>query len=101
MHPVTLPDTRTLDLPTRWGEVTLGQFARLTELPKQSDVYNFLSVFLNLSLQEVMNLPWASVNEQMLPVFDFAASTVPDFESFTMPPSIVFPLSLSSVSYPC
>jgi hypothetical protein len=85
MHPLALPNTRALDLPTRWGEVTLGQFARLTELPEQSDVYNFLSVFLDLSPLEVMNLPAALVNEQLLPVLDFAANTVPDFEGFTLP----------------
>jgi hypothetical protein len=85
MYPVTLPDGRTLDLPSHWGKVTLGQFARLTELPEQSDVYNFLSVFLDLSPLEVMNLPWLFVNEQLLPVLDFAASTVPDFERFTLP----------------
>jgi hypothetical protein len=85
MHSLALPNTRALDLPTRWGEVTLGQFARLTELPEQSDVYNFLSVFLDLSPLEVMNLPAAFVNEQLLPVLDFAGSTLPDFEGFTLP----------------
>jgi hypothetical protein len=81
---VTLPDTRTLDLPTRWDEVTLGQFARLTELPEQSDVYNFLSVFLNLSPKEIQNLPEPFVTQQLLPVLDFAGSTVPDFESWPL-----------------
>jgi hypothetical protein len=79
------------DLPTRWGEVTLGQFARLTELPEQSDVYNFLSVFLNLSPLQVMNLPSSFMNEQVLPVLDFAASTVPDFESWPMRPYLDLP----------
>jgi hypothetical protein len=91
MHPLTLPTGKVLDLPTRWGKVTLGQFARLTELPEQSDVYNFLSVFLNLSPLEVMNLPAAFVNEQVLPVLDFAASTVPDFESWPMRPYLDLP----------
>jgi hypothetical protein len=91
MHPLTLPTGATLDLPTRWGKVTLGQFARLTELPEQSDVYNFLSVFLDLSPLEVMNLPAAFVNEQVLPVLDFAASTVPDFESWPMRPYLDLP----------
>jgi hypothetical protein len=91
MHPLILPNTRSLDLPTRWGEVTLGEFARLTELPEGSDVYSFLSVFLNLSPLEVMNLPAAFVNEQVLPVLDFAASTVPDFESWPMRPYIDLP----------
>jgi hypothetical protein len=85
MHPLTLPDTRALDLPTSWGEVTLGQFARLTELPEQSDVYNFLSVFLDLAPVEVMNLPPAFVYEQILPVLEFAASTVPDATAFVRP----------------
>jgi hypothetical protein len=79
------------DLPTRWGEVTLGQFTRLTELPEQSDVYNFLSVFLNLSPLQVMNLPSYFMNEQVLPVLDFAANTVPDFESWAMPAYIDLP----------
>jgi hypothetical protein len=100
MHPLALPNTRALDLPTRWGEVTLGQFARLTELPEQSDVYNFLSVFLNLSPLEVMNLPAAFVNEQLLPMLDFAGSTVPDFESFTLPPSILLPTEFGEVQLP-
>jgi hypothetical protein len=91
MYPVTLPDGRTFDLPTRWGKVTLGQFARLTELPEQSDVYNFLSVFLDLSPQQVMNLPAAFVNEQVLPVLDFAANSVPDFASFTLPRTLYLP----------
>jgi hypothetical protein len=80
-----------MGLPTHWGEVTLGQFARLTELPEQSDVYNFLSVFLDLSPLEVMNLPWLFVNEQVLPVLDFAANTVPDFNSFTLPRTLHLP----------
>jgi hypothetical protein len=91
MHPLTLPNTRVIDLPTRWGEVTLGQFDRLTELPEQSDVYNFLSVFLNLGPLEVMNLPAAFVNEQVLPVLDFAAGTVPDFASFVRPTYLHLP----------
>jgi hypothetical protein len=85
MHPLVLPNTRVLDLPTRWGEVTLGQFDRLTQLPEQSDVYNFLSVFLNLAPVEVMNLPPAFVYEQVLPVLEFAASSAPDFASFVRP----------------
>ncbi|MFD1874271.1 hypothetical protein [Hymenobacter bucti] len=85
----TLPNI--LDLPTSWGKVTLGQFMRLTELPEQSDVYNFLSVFVDLSPLEVMNLPWLFVNEQVLPVLDFAASTVPDFESFKLPATLTLP----------
>jgi hypothetical protein len=85
MHPLTLPTGKVLDLPTRWGEVTLGQFARLTELPDGSDVYNFLSVFLNLAPVEVMNLPPAFVYEQILPVLEFAASTVPDTATFERP----------------
>jgi hypothetical protein len=91
MHPLALPNTRALDLPTRWGKVTLGQFARLTELPEQSDVYNFLSVFLDLSPLEVMNLPATLVNEQLLPVLDFASSSLPDFTSFTRPTYLRLP----------
>jgi hypothetical protein len=91
MQQVTLPTGQVRDLPTRWGEVTLGQFARLTELPEQSDVYNFLSVFLNLSPLEVMNLPAAFVNELLLPVLDFASSTVPDFDGWVMPAYIDLP----------
>jgi hypothetical protein len=92
MQAVKLPNAAaSMGLPTRWGEVTLGQFAQLTELPEQSDVYNFLSVFLNLSPLEVMNLPWLFVNEQLLPVLDFAANTVPDFESWAMPAYIDLP----------
>lgn len=79
------------DLPTRWGEVTLGQFERLTELPERSDVYNFLSVFLDLSPMQVMNLPSSFMNEQVLPVLDFAANTAPDFESFTRPYELHLP----------
>lgn len=101
MECVTLPGAaRYTELPTRWGEVTLGQFARLTELPEQSDVYNFLSVFLDLSPLEVMNLPAAFVNEQLLPVLDFAASTAPDFASFTLPPSITLPFEFGQRQLP-
>lgn len=92
MQAIKLPNAAaSVGLPTHWGEVTLGQFARLTELPEQSDVYNFLSVFLNLSPLEVMNLPAAFVNEQVLPLLDFAANTVPDFTSFTMPRTLHLP----------
>jgi hypothetical protein len=85
MHQIiTLPDGKVIGLPTRWGEVTLGQFARLTELPEQSDVHNFLSVYLDLSPKEIQNLPEPFVNQQVLPVLDFAGSTVPDFESFEL-----------------
>jgi hypothetical protein len=91
MHPLTLPTGKAIDLPTRWGKVIMGQFARLTELPEQSDVYNFLSVFLNLSPLEVMNQPAAFVNEQVLPVLDFAASTLLDFESFTLAATLTMP----------
>ena len=92
MQCVTLPGAeRYTELPTRWGKVTLGQFARLTELPEQSDVYNFLSVFLDLSPLEVMNLPAAFVSEQVLPVLDFAANTLPDFESFKLPATLTLP----------
>jgi hypothetical protein len=91
MYPLTLPDTRTLDLPTRWGEVTLGQLDRLTELPEQSDVYSFLSVFLNLAPVEVMNLPPAFVYEQVLPPLEFAANTLPDFEGFELRPTLNLP----------
>lgn len=91
MYPVTLPACQAIDLPTRWGEVTLGQFARLTDLPEGSDVYNFLSVFLNLAPVEVMNLPAAFVNEQVLSVLDFAVSTVPDLASFTLPRTLSLP----------
>lgn len=92
MQDIKLPGAdESMPLPTHWGEVSLGQFARLTELPEQSDVYNFLSVFLNLSPLEVMNLPVAFVNEQVLPVLDFAANTAPDFESFTLPYELHLP----------
>jgi hypothetical protein len=91
MHLLTLPTGKAIDLPTCWGEVTLGQFARLTELPEQSDVHNFLSVFLNLSPKEVMNLPEPFVTQQVLTVLDFAANTVPDFERMTMPAYIDLP----------
>ncbi|MGI4863707.1 MAG: hypothetical protein ACRYFZ_07255 [Janthinobacterium lividum] len=101
MHPITLPNATTpTDLPTRWGELTLSQFERLTDLPEKSDVYNFLSVFLNLSPVEIMNLPAAFVNEQVLPVLEFAGGTVPNFESFTMPPSILFPTDHGQVQLP-
>jgi len=101
MQYVTLPTATTAtSLPTRWGELTLGQFVRLTELPEGSDVYNFLSVFLNLSPLEVMNLPHAFVNEQVLPVLDFAAGTVPDFERFTLPPSILLPFEFGERQLP-
>jgi hypothetical protein len=91
MYPLTLPTGKVLDLPTRWGKVTLGQFARLTELPEQSDVYNFLSVFLNLSPKEIQNLPEPFVTQQVLPVLDFAASTAPNFESWAMRPYLDLP----------
>nr|GFC10393.1 hypothetical protein [Tanacetum cinerariifolium] len=80
-----LPTGKTIDLPTRWGEVTLGQFDRLTSLPESSDVYNFLSVFLHLAPVEVMNLPPAFVYEQILPVLEFAANSTPDFAAFVRP----------------
>jgi hypothetical protein len=85
MHPLIFPNTRVLDLPTRWGEVTLGQFDRLTELSEAADVYSSLSVFLNLAPAEVMNLPPAFVYEQVLPVLEFTASTAPDFAAFVRP----------------
>jgi hypothetical protein len=86
MHPLTLPNATTpIDLPTRWGEVTLGQLDRLTELPERADVYSFLSVFLNLAPVEVMNLRPAFVYDQVLPVLEFAASTLPDVASFERP----------------
>lgn len=92
MQAITLPNAATsTPLPTRWGEVTLGQFERLTELPERSDVYNFLSVFLNLSPVEVMNLPSVFVNEQVLPVLEFAVNTVPDFEHFELRPFLNLP----------
>jgi hypothetical protein len=87
MHPLTLPDGRTRELPTRWGEVTLGQFARLAELPEAPDAYSWLSVFLDLSPKEVMNLPRVPhdfVNEEVLPVLDFSTAE-PDFTAFARP----------------
>jgi hypothetical protein len=57
-------------------------------------------VFLNLSPLEVMNLPAVFVNEQVLPVLDFAANTVPDFESFTLPATISLPAVLHALELP-
>lgn len=74
MHPLTLPDGRSRTLPTRWGEVTLGQSARLAELPDAADRYSLLSVLLDLSPIEVMNLPTTLVHEQVLPALEFATS---------------------------
>ena len=91
MYPIVLPDSRTRELPTRWGEVTLGQAARLAELPEGADVYSFLAALLSLSPLEVMNLPHALVVEQLLPVLSFASDTEPDFAAFTMPNSVTLP----------
>jgi hypothetical protein len=91
MYPIVLPDSRTLALPTRWGEVTLGQAARLAELPDGADIYSFLSVLLNLSPLEVMNLPAAFVNEQVLPVLSFSADEMPGFSGLEMPDTITLP----------
>lgn len=93
MHSLTLPDARTLDLPTRWGEVTLGQAARLAEID-DLDTYNLLSVLLNLSPIEVMNLPVAFVNEQVLPWLAWASEPVPDLSNAPLPATISLPLDL-------
>ena len=100
MFPLTLPDTRTLDLPTRWGEVTLGQAARLAELPDGADVYSFLSVLLNLSPVEVMNLPAAFVDEQLLPVLGFSSDEMPEFGSAPLPPSLILPFEFGQRQLP-
>ena len=91
MYPIVLPDSRTRDLPTRWGEVTLGQAARLAELPDAADVYSMLSVMLNLSPLEVMNMPANFVVEQLLPVLSFVSDTEPDFAAFTLPKTVTLP----------
>jgi hypothetical protein len=90
MYPVTLPAGQAIDLPTRWGEVTLGQFARLSELSEQSDEYDFLSVFLNLSPLEVMNLPAVLVIELVQPVLKFR-TTAPESAGWTMPAYLDLP----------
>ena len=91
MYPIVLPDSRTRDLPTRWGEVTLGQAARLAELPDAADVYSMLSVMLDLSPLEVMNLPADFVVEQLLPVLSFVSDADPDFAAFTLPQTVTLP----------
>jgi hypothetical protein len=90
MHQVTLPTGQAIELPTRWGEVTLGQFARLSELPEQSDEYDFLSVFLNLSPLEVMNLPAVLVIELVQPVLRFR-TTAPESADWAMPAYLDLP----------
>ena len=74
MYQLTLPDARTRELPTRWGEVTLGQSARLAELPEGADIYSLLSVLLDLSPLEVMNLPTDFVHEQVTPALEFTTT---------------------------
>lgn len=71
---LTLPDTRTRHLPTRWGEVTLGQYAQLAELPESADHYSHYAILLGLSPVEVMNLPADFMTGQVLPVLEFAES---------------------------
>ena len=91
MYPIVLPDSRTRELPTRWGEVTLGQAAGLAELPDAADVYSMLSVMLTLSPLEVMNLPAEFVVEQLLPVLSFVSDADPDFAAFPMPKTVTLP----------
>lgn len=91
MYPIVLPDSRTRQLPTRWGEVTLGQAAGLAGLPDAADVYSMLSVMLTLSPLEVMNLPADFVVEQVLPVLSFVSDADPDFSAFPMPKSVTLP----------
>ena len=72
MLTLTLPDTRTRYLPTRWGEVTLGQYAQLAELPDGTDHFSYYAILLCLSPIEVMNLPADFMTGQVLPVLEFA-----------------------------
>ena len=91
MYHLILPDSRTRNLPTRWGEVTLGQAAGLAELPEGADVYSTLAVLLNLSPLEVMNLPAYLMNEQVLPMLAFSSDQEPDFAAFTLPKMVTLP----------
>lgn len=100
MHLLTLPDARTRDLPIRWGEVTLGQSARLAELPEGADVYSFLSTLLDLSPLEVMNLPADFINAQVLPVLGFTTDELPDFGSHPLPPSLILPFEFGERQLP-
>lgn len=101
MHPLTLPDGRGRALPTRWGQVTLGQSARLAELPEGADTYSLLSVLLDLSPVEVMNLPADFVTEHVLPALDFAfAGEVPPLERDAKHTSLLLPIPDGHVCLP-
>jgi hypothetical protein len=92
MYQVTIPEAiEPTPLPTQWGELTLGQAARLADLPEGSDVYNLLSVFLNLDPVEVMNLPAVFVNEQVLPALEFLKEPMPDYSAAPHPATITLP----------
>jgi len=101
MRPITLPNaTSSLPLPERWGELTLGQAARIAELPDGADVYSFLSILLDLSPVEVMNLPTDFVNEQVLPVLSFASDDMPSFSGAALPAIITLPLAACTKELP-
>lgn len=92
MYQVTIPNaTAPTSLPTQWAQVTLDQAARLAELPDAADIYDMLSVFLDLGPVEVMNLPATFVTEQVLPVLEFLKEPMPDYTEAPMPPTITFP----------
>jgi hypothetical protein len=101
MRPITLPNaTNPTPLPERWGELTLGQAARIAELPEGADVYSFLSVVLDLSPVQVMNLPVDFVNEQVLPVLSFASDEMPSFSGAALPATITLPLDACTKELP-
>jgi hypothetical protein len=103
MYKVILPDRPQFDagrlLPTRWGQVTLGQAARFAEIANL-DTFNVLSVLLDLSPVEVMNLPVAFVNEQVLPTLGFIEEPQPDFGAQPVPANIFLPNNHSGVTLP-
>jgi len=101
MRSITLPNAPTsTPLPERWGELTLGQAARIAELPEGADVYSFLSILLDLGPVEVMNLPTDFVNEQVLPVLSFASDEMPSFSAAALPATITLPLAACTKELP-
>jgi hypothetical protein len=90
-YTVQLPD-RTEQLPTNWGEVTLGQAQRLSRLGDlYADVFGFLAVFLNCTRQHVMALPVDVISAEVLPALELLTTTAPDFNGFLAPVALTLP----------